>query len=268
MDQYFSLVSKEFELRTKQIRQFIKKHNPSIGAFNEEILRGFLRDFLPKWVSVSQGFVLDKNGEISNQIDILIYNSTLYAPLYSVGDLVVLPAESVIIAIEVKTKINKKIFQDILPKNKKLKSINSEIESQIFIYNPPSANKTIDYLNQFDFFGYKEEELPDKIYGLSKFCISKSNIKTEKSEGVGYMVENYKSKTTSQDAIFEAFYYNVYRVVEMKINQALKNGINNVFIINGDDVEIKGRLGYSNTKVEMDFGNILIEKTIANTVYN
>jgi len=135
MEQYFSLVSKEFELRIKQLRQFIKHHNPSIGSFNEEILRKFLRDFLPKWVSIGQGFVLDKEGKISNQIDILIYNSNFYAPLYSINDFVVLPPEAVLVAIEVKTRLNIRIFHEIFPKNQIIKKINPSIETMIFIYN-------------------------------------------------------------------------------------------------------------------------------------
>ena len=192
MENYFNLVSKEFEIRLNQIRQFIKNHNPSIGSFNEEILRKFLRDFLPKWVSVGQGFIMNQSGEMSHQIDILIYNSVFYAPLYSVNDLVVIQPESVIIAIEVKTKINQNIFHEIIPKTKAIKILNSKIESQVFIYNPPSAKKTIDYLNCFNFSKYSEEQLIDSIYGLNKFFLSKSNIITENNEGVGYLNEIYK----------------------------------------------------------------------------
>lgn len=261
MEEYFSLVSKEFELRIKQIRQFIKHHNPSIGAFNEEILRNFLRDFLPKWVSVSQGFVLDRSGNISNQIDILIYNSTFYAPLYSVNNLVVLPPESVFIAIEVKTRINKKIFLEIFPKNQVLKRINPSIDSQIFIYNPPSPKKIVDYLDSFDFSTYSEDEIPDRIYGLSKFFFSKENIVLDEKEGVGYLNEIYVSKKTNEAAIFEIFYYNIYRLIERKINQDLEKGIDNVFHIGGPDVVTKGRLSYLQASFkDIDLAKIVIEK--------
>jgi hypothetical protein len=263
MERYFELVSQEFELRTRQIREFIKKHNPSIGAFNEEILRKFLREFLPKWVSVGQGFIIDKAGRSSTQLDIIIYNSLFYAPLYSVNDLVVLPPEAVIIAIEVKTRINKNVFHESIAKNKILKQINPEIESQIFIYNPPSAKIMIRYLKEFDFSEYADIELIDKIYGLSKFCLSKENIVSKDQEGVGYINEIYKSRKTGNDAVFEAFYYNIYRVVEQKINKALKNGINNIWIIKDNSIEIKGRLGYSHAGIsDFEFGNILINKKI------
>lgn len=244
MEQYFSLVNKEFDLRIKQIRQFIKHHNPSIGAFNEEILRKFLRDFLPKWVSVGQGFVLDRAGNISTQIDILIYNSTFYAPLYSVNDLVVLPPESVFIAIEVKTRVNKKIFQEIFPKNQTLKKINPSIDTQIFIYNPPSSKRIVNYLDSYDFSSYSAEDIPDRIYGLSKFYFQKENIELDNLNGVGYINEIYVSKGTDEKAIFEIFYYNIYRVIERKINQDLEKGIDNVFHLGGSNVDTKGRISY------------------------
>jgi hypothetical protein len=261
MESYFELVSREFELRISQIRQFIKKHNPSIGAFNEEILRTFLRDYLPKWVSVGQGFILNRQGDSSPQIDIIIYNSMFYAPLYSVNDLVVLQPESVLLVIEVKTKLNKKILHETIAKNKELKKINPEIESKVFIYNPPATKIVIEYLNDFDFSEYEDNELIDSIYGLSKFCLLKSNITTKEKSGIGYMNGIYKTTSTSKNAVFEAFYYHVYQLVESSINKSLKKGIDNIWIIKNDSTEVRGRLKYSQAMLDkMEFGNIIIEK--------
>ena len=61
-------------------------------------------------VSVEQGFILSQNGKMSKQCDILIYDSHYFAPIYRINDIVVVPSDSVIAIIEVKTTITKKIM--------------------------------------------------------------------------------------------------------------------------------------------------------------
>ena len=96
MVDYFQLVSDELLIRLNQVKKFIKKHNPTIGILTEEILRTFLKNNLPKSISVEQGFILSQNGEMSKQCDILIYDSHYFAPFYRINDIVVVPADSVI----------------------------------------------------------------------------------------------------------------------------------------------------------------------------
>lgn len=90
MDDFFTLVAREFVARSNQIRQVVKSHGPSIGAGHEVLLRSFMRDYLPGWVTVGHGFIRNHDGTISNQNDILLYNSIYYAPLYRIDDFVIL----------------------------------------------------------------------------------------------------------------------------------------------------------------------------------
>lgn len=261
MNSYFSHVSKELLLQISQIREFIKNHGPSVGAFNEEILREFLKKHLPKWVTVAHGFVLDNEGNMSNQNDILIYNSTFYSPIYSVNEMVVLPPEAVIFTIEIKTSLNQKNFSEIFPKTKTLKNINPEIESLIFIYQPPSSNKIFDYLNKIDFSEFKGTELPDKIYGLNKFYISKENIQSNGKNGVGYIEFEYEKTDVAEDVILEQFYYDIYRRIEIAINKDMEKGIDNAWHINESIATTNGRVKYSNVKIKgMTKHKILISK--------
>lgn len=57
-------------------------HNGEKGKEAEEILKYFLKNYLPKKYSVTTGFVHSDLG-ISNQCDILLYDSENYAPLYN-----------------------------------------------------------------------------------------------------------------------------------------------------------------------------------------
>ena len=59
MVEYFRFVSEELVLQLNQVKTFIKRHNPTIGILTEEILRTFLKTYLPKGINVEQGFILN-----------------------------------------------------------------------------------------------------------------------------------------------------------------------------------------------------------------
>jgi len=227
MENYFFLLSQEFDLRIKQAKEFIKNHNPSLGVINEEILRKFLKDHLPKWIEVAQGFILSKDGTLSTQCDIIIYNSNFYAPLYRVNDLIIVPPESVIHVIEVKTKINKKILHEQFPKFKTIKTLCPNANTSIFIFYPPKWKKTIEYITKFDFTNYLDTELPENIYGFNYYCLSKVNIVGENKRGIGFMCMQYTNQK-NQSALFENFFYDIYSRIEMQINTDMEKGIDNI----------------------------------------
>ena len=92
MSNYFELVSQELLSNLAQVKVYMKKHNPTIGILIEEILRDFFRNHLPKIVSVEQGFILNSDGKLSKQCDIIVYDSQMYSPFYRINDIVVVPA--------------------------------------------------------------------------------------------------------------------------------------------------------------------------------
>lgn len=53
------------------LRQRLVPHHGEQGAAREEIVRAFLRSYLPKRFEVSSGFVFDAGGRISGQTDII-----------------------------------------------------------------------------------------------------------------------------------------------------------------------------------------------------
>ena len=94
-NEFYRLKTAELLNEILQIKTFIKNHNPTIGVLTEEILRKFLSTYLPKGVAIEQGFIIDEEGNLSKQIDIIIYDNQLYSPLYRVNDIVVVPNKSV-----------------------------------------------------------------------------------------------------------------------------------------------------------------------------
>jgi len=163
MNDYFSLVSNEFEVRSKQVNEFIKRHNPSRGDVREIILRTFLKDYIPKWFSVAHGFILGKNGDISPQCDVIIFNSLYYAPLYSVDDLVIVPPESVVMIIEVKTSITQTKYNETQMKFRQIGKLNKEIYKTLFVYEPPSIKTIKKYIESLNYEEFCECDFIDEI---------------------------------------------------------------------------------------------------------
>lgn len=53
----------------------ILTHAPSKGSYHEKILRDIIRQYLPSTFSVGEGFIINKGGKTSSQMDILIVDN-------------------------------------------------------------------------------------------------------------------------------------------------------------------------------------------------
>lgn len=231
MDDYFRLVSNELLLKLSQIKTFVKKHNQTIGILTEEVLRHFLKTYLPKGLSVEQGFIMSKNGELSKQCDILIYDSIRFAPFYRVNDVVIVPVEAVIIVIEVKTTINRTIFNNAIHYFNNIKAIsNNKIYTYLFVYNSCEISKLKVF---FDSFPHKSEyklfdhdtfqSLPDEITGINhSFHLEKDSVVIDR-DMMGYSSFFYENEQGVDISALEIFYLSVYR----KVNQYLISVDNN-----------------------------------------
>lgn len=97
---FSATIAGELESLSERIR-YIIKHGPSVGTYRENLLQNCLKKHLPERYHIATGFILG----LPRQIDILIYDSIDYAPVFREGDLVIVPPESVRAVIEVKTEI-------------------------------------------------------------------------------------------------------------------------------------------------------------------
>ncbi len=75
------------------------------GEYKEAILKNIIKRFLPSQCSVGTGFVINEKGEVTSQIDIIIYDNTRPV-LFKEGDFVIVQSHTVKGIMEVKTKIN------------------------------------------------------------------------------------------------------------------------------------------------------------------
>jgi hypothetical protein len=79
-------------------------HSGESGRAREEIVRRFLRRFVPSGLGIDTGFVVDSLGGISRQIDIVIYRHD-YHPILEIGGLKHFLIESVVAVIENKAAV-------------------------------------------------------------------------------------------------------------------------------------------------------------------
>lgn len=80
------------------------KHGPESGRAREEIIRRFLRRLLPSGYGIDTGFVIDSQGDVSKQIDIVIYR-TGYHPVFEIAGVKYFIIESVAAVIENKASV-------------------------------------------------------------------------------------------------------------------------------------------------------------------
>jgi hypothetical protein len=101
------LLRQEQLLATLGVGRAIGGHPVAVGDSSELNWRGMLESILPARYRVSKAFVVDADGDRSDQIDLLIYDRQFSPVLVDVGDYLFIPAEAAYAALEVKQEINR-----------------------------------------------------------------------------------------------------------------------------------------------------------------
>ncbi len=100
-----TLASAFWSRRDNVHRLLGSKQNYSSGVFREGLLRDFLREYLPRAVEVSTGFVYGfERVPTSGKIDMLIWDSHRHAAVYRTDSFVIIPPEAAIAAVSVKSR--------------------------------------------------------------------------------------------------------------------------------------------------------------------
>jgi len=82
-------------------------HPGTLGDATELDWRGMLADFLPRRYGVAKAFVIDVDGAMSHQLDIVVHDRHYSPLLFEVGGAHFIPAESVYAVFEIKQTLNK-----------------------------------------------------------------------------------------------------------------------------------------------------------------
>ena len=110
--------TKELVAKRARLDQLIgEKHWLTVGTYKEALVRGLLRERLPRRLEVGTGFVVARDGEkreMSRQLDVLVWDSSEHMPLFRDGEFVVIVPEACVAAIEVKGNLTKTELRDAI----------------------------------------------------------------------------------------------------------------------------------------------------------
>ena len=107
LQEIFDEVSKQMISDFEKSRRALN-HSGLKGTANEEIVKSFLRQYLPRNLEISSGTIVDSNGGVSRQLDIIIHDSAKTPVFYQSADIRVIPVECTYAVIEVKSYLDKK----------------------------------------------------------------------------------------------------------------------------------------------------------------
>lgn len=83
---------------------FKYKHGTTIGSFREEVWKEMFENIVPKKFVVEQSvFIIDSNGQVSNEVDLAIFDETYTPYIFRKGRLKFIPIEAVTVAVECKS---------------------------------------------------------------------------------------------------------------------------------------------------------------------
>lgn len=123
MNDYFNVISEKIKLDSQLIAESFRTHPGENGRNKEAILLNFLRTYLPQRYSLGTGFVASSDPLLSNQNDIIIYDSFWSSRLFPELVSQIFPIESVYAVIEVKSRLDKKELKAPISKTEKIKQM-------------------------------------------------------------------------------------------------------------------------------------------------
>lgn len=137
---YYQGVTQRVQIEIDYLNKLIG-HRGETGTVNENLLINLLLKFLPKRYSIGSGIIIDKDGNRSKQIDIIVYDSHFHPELFSQGVVASLyPVDVIYMVIEVKTTVNRDMMHYVIENIASVKRLNF-IESPVFIMEGDSYTK-------------------------------------------------------------------------------------------------------------------------------
>jgi len=112
------------EMRLKLSSKIDEIYHPTAKGDESELnWIGLLRAYLPERYKVDSGFVVDHNGTISEQIDIIVYDRHFTPFIFRGENVVYIPAEGVYAVFEVKPHFDKTNYNYAIKKLKSVKEL-------------------------------------------------------------------------------------------------------------------------------------------------
>ena len=153
-------------------------HSAEIGSLVEKCIRSALQEVLPSKIGVADGFVVDSEGGVSRQMDIILYDK-LGTPIIFTGDgAQIFPVETTYACGEIKTHLNANTLQDTFEKCSSYKNLSRkayvEVEGTDLILSTPKKDVMGKLQKSYSLFG-KYHNHWQSIF----FCIAVEGVSEE-----------------------------------------------------------------------------------------
>ncbi len=154
-------------------------HSGEYGIYREELVKKWLKLFIPEKFGISSGFLINSKGEISTQCDLIIYDKDKTPMIETIENQKFFPVETVILVGEIKSDINSiSQLNSYLLKLSEIKKIRDGVISNH------------SYNSKFEEYKYMPDKNPfDNIYSVLichkfnfDFDISKIDFGTTKKQ--------------------------------------------------------------------------------------
>lgn len=268
---YFESFANELAGKFRRINHLTTNARVAIGTYHEEILKVAIRNFLSDRYTVKTGYIYYDDQNISNQIDILIIDENYsFSYLFKEGDFAIIKPEAIVCAIEVKSVLDKKNFEQAVinitkAKEVKQKSLTGALTGLIFGYESPVTSN--EWLEDC-FMSYKLSSLanidhfwPNAIifFSRSEFLIFDSQGRQDKNKNKYYSrlyketdlseQENFRTNQSYKLAVFISFIMAALAGNEIAAsNRFVENNFSQLVDHNGQKLGIDGfRIGCKRT---------------------
>lgn len=101
IDDYYNHLQEELLIKREALSNLFS-HTTTKGLALEQLIRDFLKPRV-RSNGVGHGQIVLPDGSMSTQLDVIVYDESIVSPVYSSGDLIVIPSEAVRIIVEVKS---------------------------------------------------------------------------------------------------------------------------------------------------------------------
>ena len=103
----YSYLQSIIECSISQAKALLKlKHNLTKGQLREVFVRNFIKHFLPGYLDIGTGIIINNQGHESKENDLIIYDNRMLPPFLLSVESNLFPVESVVATIEVKSCLN------------------------------------------------------------------------------------------------------------------------------------------------------------------
>lgn len=114
-------------------------HPAEFGRYRETLLREFLEAYIPGRAGFSDGFIAAQNGDISTQLDVVIYDRDATPKLEAAGGQIIFPVETCMGAGEAKSDLTFPALKEALQKLMETKRMRSRMLPTSGPIAPPHA---------------------------------------------------------------------------------------------------------------------------------